>query len=335
MSLLDSAPGQPGLFAPASSSREPSRLHSGPRPSGETSKPDGWPRGIVHREPDDLLKPDRIKRMLAVLGAGRVSVGRLGLASAETAVFIPPPDKSIDLLRDIYTVAKEEERRRAASPAPFFHTAIQPLLLVVVPSVELSGAPPSKSSRSPPTTSTSDILTASPTTIDDVANAESASDAAVGFLGTAPADHETCHPHMFPGCLSNIEPASFAHESSPGLLSGEYGGDSWPTTPDAFHASMAAPRQPKRSGRSVLEDVDSLTATSGRQAWTEADAACAPDRPLFPERSTHKNSAWADGGAVFGIGGAGECAQNWRRNGALPPTAFDAAEAHSQESYLL
>lgn len=53
--------------------------------------------------------------MLALLGAGKVPVGRLELASAEMAAFIPP-DK-MDILRDIYAVAKEEERLRSTWPA--------------------------------------------------------------------------------------------------------------------------------------------------------------------------------------------------------------------------
>ncbi|WAQ93315.1 hypothetical protein PtA15_18A375 [Puccinia triticina] len=118
--------------------------------------------------------------MLAVLGAGKVPVGRLKLASAEMAAFIPP-DK-MDILRNIYTVAKEEEQRQAAWPAGVTFVPFQ---------VKLSNnlcAPPLKSSRSPQTTLTLDILTASPRTIDYVASAETASDAAIGFLSTAPSD---------------------------------------------------------------------------------------------------------------------------------------------------
>ncbi|WAQ81587.1 hypothetical protein PtA15_1A929 [Puccinia triticina] len=262
--------------------------------------------------------------MLAVLGAGRVSVGRLGLASAETAVFTPPRQVDRPPARHIHRGqgGGAPPSRLASSVLPHCHPAPpprrRPIRDTLVPSivagvtfvpfqVELSGAPPSKSSRSPPTTSTSDILTASPTTIDYLASAETASDAAVGFLGTAPADHETCHPHMFPGCLSNIEPASFAHESSPGLLSGEYGGDSWPTTPDAFHASMAAPRQPKRSGRSVLEDVDSLS--------RPADCGHSVAPPLHASFSCDLGAASMDGGG-----------RRVRPRSAAVPGALDAQE---------
>jgi hypothetical protein len=58
--------------------------------------------------------------MLAVLGAGKVPVGRLELASAEMAAFIPP-DK-MNILQDIYTVTKEEERLRTTWPGPLFFT---------------------------------------------------------------------------------------------------------------------------------------------------------------------------------------------------------------------
>jgi hypothetical protein len=64
--------------------------------------------------------------MLAVLGAGKVPVGRLELASAEMAAFIPP-DK-MDVLKDIYTVAKEEERLRSTWPGQFFDAFIHGMI---------------------------------------------------------------------------------------------------------------------------------------------------------------------------------------------------------------
>ncbi|MBW0475824.1 hypothetical protein O181_015539 [Austropuccinia psidii MF-1] len=93
---------------------EPKKQTKFPYRSGDSGKPDWWPREVIHREPDHLLKPERMRLMLAVLGAGRVPVGRLELASAEIAAFIPPDKMAI--LSDIYKVAKEEERLRSFWP---------------------------------------------------------------------------------------------------------------------------------------------------------------------------------------------------------------------------
>ncbi|KAI8456836.1 hypothetical protein BY996DRAFT_6412059 [Phakopsora pachyrhizi] len=89
---------------------EPKKQTKFPYRSGNDGKPDWWPEGLRHREPDHLMKPERIELMVSVLGAGKVSVGKLELASAEIQAFIPAEKMAI--LDDIYKVAKEEERLR-------------------------------------------------------------------------------------------------------------------------------------------------------------------------------------------------------------------------------
>ncbi|OAV95696.1 hypothetical protein PTTG_26558 [Puccinia triticina 1-1 BBBD Race 1] len=333
---------------------EPKKQRKFPYRSGETSKPEWWPRGVVHREPDHLLKPDRIKLMLAVLGAGKVPVGRLELASAEMAAFIPP-DK-MDILRDIYTVAKEEERLRATWPVGVNFVPFQ---------VELSNnlcEAPSKSSGSPHTKN-SDMLTASPTTIHYLPNVQTASEPTISFLGTAPSDthpHETWNPNMFPGCLGSIEPPSFTHEKSNGILPGEYNGYSWPTNSDFFHESMVATNQTKRWGRpgqNVLDNMESLStgsqATSGynfaptlqssfnselmgssMEKGSSKESTSTEDQPFFQEFSTPENSGWENGGMFFDNGIGIECAQNLWRNVTIPSTTFETSKIHSEESYL-
>ncbi|KAH9822302.1 hypothetical protein DFH28DRAFT_1217145 [Melampsora americana] len=81
----------------------------------DTRKPDWWPADVRHKEPDHLAKPERMRLMLAILGSGRIEVARLELASAEQAAYLTQDKMTI--LRDIYIVAKEEERLRSTWPA--------------------------------------------------------------------------------------------------------------------------------------------------------------------------------------------------------------------------
>lgn len=89
---------------------EPKKQTRYPYNRGEESKPVWWPDEVRHKEPDHLMKPERITLLMIMLRCGRVLTNRLELATAEVAAFIPP-DK-INLLREIYRVAREEERFR-------------------------------------------------------------------------------------------------------------------------------------------------------------------------------------------------------------------------------
>lgn len=90
---------------------EPKKQTRYPYNKGEESKPKWWPENVRHKEPDHLMKPERINLLMTMLRCGKVLVNRLELATAEVAAFIPS-DK-INLLREIYKVAREEELFRA------------------------------------------------------------------------------------------------------------------------------------------------------------------------------------------------------------------------------
>ena len=90
---------------------EPKKQTRYPYNKGEESKPTWWPSNVRHKEPDHLMKPERITLLMTMLRCGKVATNRLELATAEVAAFIPP-DK-INLLREIYRVGREEERYKA------------------------------------------------------------------------------------------------------------------------------------------------------------------------------------------------------------------------------
>lgn len=87
---------------------EPKKQSRYPYNKGEHSKPTWWPDDVRHKEPDHLMKPERIALLMTMLRCGKIPANRLELATAEVAAFIPP-DK-INLLREIYRVGREEER---------------------------------------------------------------------------------------------------------------------------------------------------------------------------------------------------------------------------------
>lgn len=89
---------------------EPKKQTRFPYNKGVEAKPLWWPESVRHREPDHLKKPERIILLMTMLRCGNVPINRLELATAEVAAFIPP-DKT-NLLREIYRVAREEERFR-------------------------------------------------------------------------------------------------------------------------------------------------------------------------------------------------------------------------------
>ncbi|KAA1114390.1 hypothetical protein PGT21_006923 [Puccinia graminis f. sp. tritici] len=348
---------------------EPKKQRKFPYRSGETSKPDWWPRGVVHREPDHLLKPDRIKLMLAVLGAGKVPVGRLELASAEMAAFIPP-DK-MDVLKDIYTVAKEEERLRSTWPVGVNFVPFQ---------VELSNNSsevPSKSSGSPQTMN-SDVLSASPRMVHHLPNVLNPGEAAVNFLGAVSSDvhpHEEWPTSVLPGYLNSIEhPTSFTQGKPSGFLPGDYNAyvnnmitdchKPWAMNPGIFQESMTASNQAKRTGRpgqNILENIESLNqgtpATGGynfphnlQTSFTHellssnmeggsskesTSNSATHDQPFFQEFSTPENTAWGNCGMFFDNGVNNECTQNLWRNVTIPSNSFESSKVLSEESYLV
>ncbi|EIW69431.1 hypothetical protein TREMEDRAFT_71620 [Tremella mesenterica DSM 1558] len=89
---------------------EPKKQMKFPYNKGEEYRPAWWPEGVKHREPDHLSKQERLVLLSSIIRSPLISVARLELSTAEAAAFISRPRLSI--LREVYLVAKEEEKRR-------------------------------------------------------------------------------------------------------------------------------------------------------------------------------------------------------------------------------
>ncbi|GBF62512.1 hypothetical protein TMEN_5058 [Trichophyton mentagrophytes] len=78
----------------------------------EKTKPDWWPTGVVHREPDHLKKPDRIRLLIHIfrkLGKNGITADKLEEAGLGVKSQIKPREK-VDILDEIYKVRRAEER---------------------------------------------------------------------------------------------------------------------------------------------------------------------------------------------------------------------------------
>lgn len=91
---------------------EPKKQSKHPYNRGEEGKPVWWPQGVRHKEPDHLMKPERAQLLLALVRSPLVPVSKLELATAEASAYIP--QSKMRILREVYRVAKEEERRRGS-----------------------------------------------------------------------------------------------------------------------------------------------------------------------------------------------------------------------------
>lgn len=89
---------------------EPKKQTRCPYNKGEEGKPEWWPEGVRHKEPDHLMKPERHALLLTILRSPKIKVARLQLATAEVVAMIRA-DK-VNLLMDVYRIAREEERLR-------------------------------------------------------------------------------------------------------------------------------------------------------------------------------------------------------------------------------
>ena len=94
---------------------EPKKQTRCPYNKGEAGKPDWWPSGVRHKEPDHLMKPERHALLLTILRSPKVQVARLQLATAEVVALIKA-DK-VSLLMDVYRIAREEEKLREKGAA--------------------------------------------------------------------------------------------------------------------------------------------------------------------------------------------------------------------------
>lgn len=92
---------------------EPKKQSKHPYNRGEEGKPVWWPDEVRHKEPDHLMKPERAQLLLALVRSPLVPVSKLELATAENSTYIP--QNKMRILREVYRVAKEEERRRGTA----------------------------------------------------------------------------------------------------------------------------------------------------------------------------------------------------------------------------
>ena len=116
---------------------EPKKQMKYPYNKGEELKPAWWPEGVRHREPDHLSKTERLTLLSSIVRSPLITVSRLELSTAEAAAFISRPRLAI--LREVYLVAKEEERKRKDGD-------VTPDLVVQLPNVPVS---PSEVSPAP------------------------------------------------------------------------------------------------------------------------------------------------------------------------------------------
>ncbi|KAI5291430.1 hypothetical protein KEM52_000172, partial [Ascosphaera acerosa] len=78
----------------------------------EKTKPEWWPAGVIHREPDHLKKPDRIKLLTHILCNLRhrgIDVAKLQDAGLDAIRQIKPRDR-LNILEEIYRVRHLEEQ---------------------------------------------------------------------------------------------------------------------------------------------------------------------------------------------------------------------------------
>ncbi|KAF8463647.1 hypothetical protein BDZ91DRAFT_796198 [Kalaharituber pfeilii] len=155
---------------------EPKKQSNFPYNRGEESKPSWWPEGARHKEPDHLMKPERLLLLMTMLRCRRVPVTKLEAATAEVAAHIE--ECRIGLLEEIYRVAKMEERwvEGTLPPSACCFVAASAEKIVSNPK------PPSPKPLPPP----SESVEVSPTT----ATAPSANPLGTGLM-TAPAASDT------------------------------------------------------------------------------------------------------------------------------------------------
>ncbi|KAJ6141202.1 hypothetical protein N7470_010098 [Penicillium chermesinum] len=83
------------------------------RVNPEMTKPGWWPAGVVHKEPDHLLKNDRVRLLVHILCELRdshgITVEKLREASQEARRHITPPNR-LEVLDEIYFVRRMEEK---------------------------------------------------------------------------------------------------------------------------------------------------------------------------------------------------------------------------------
>ncbi|EED12276.1 hypothetical protein TSTA_003350 [Talaromyces stipitatus ATCC 10500] len=83
------------------------------RANPELTKPPWWPAGVTHKEPDHLLKPERIQLLIHILrelgGSHGITAEKLREAGQDVRRSISPPER-LQILDEVYNVRHMEER---------------------------------------------------------------------------------------------------------------------------------------------------------------------------------------------------------------------------------
>ncbi|ORY88328.1 hypothetical protein BCR35DRAFT_301865 [Leucosporidium creatinivorum] len=105
---------------------EPDKQANFPYIAGDSHAPQWWPKDVRHKEPDHLIKPERITLLATLLRATSLPVSDFERATAKASALIPA--KQAPTLDEIYKVAREERRALQASGGnPFeFLTVLLP-----------------------------------------------------------------------------------------------------------------------------------------------------------------------------------------------------------------
>ncbi|KAM0752046.1 hypothetical protein T439DRAFT_379175 [Meredithblackwellia eburnea MCA 4105] len=123
---------------------EPKKQTNFPYLSGDTGKPPWWPENVRHREPEHLVKAERVKLLLTILQSTGIPVIRLEAATEGEAAFFP--EAALHTLREIYRVAKEEQKAiKKNNNAPIESlTVMLPLPLPTSPQEEIENTRPAR-----------------------------------------------------------------------------------------------------------------------------------------------------------------------------------------------
>ncbi|BGP34746.1 hypothetical protein JCM10296v2_006568 [Rhodotorula toruloides] len=109
---------------------------------GEESRPDWWPRDVRHKEPDHLSKAERVALLVHLLRTAPVSIEDLEMGSASVGAHIPP--ERMEILREVYRIAKEERRAKQESPDGTLAS-----FTVALPDTPFFKNPPEEATQSP------------------------------------------------------------------------------------------------------------------------------------------------------------------------------------------
>ncbi|KAG8949869.1 hypothetical protein FRC04_008172 [Tulasnella sp. 424] len=92
---------------------EPKKQSRHPYREAEGSRPAWWPVGIRHKEPDHLLAKERQGLLVGILRAGVIPIKELEKKTFETIRDLS--EDRLAMLRELFVVAKEDDRRREAA----------------------------------------------------------------------------------------------------------------------------------------------------------------------------------------------------------------------------